>query len=502
MRRDSSWLCGAGRSSAALSWHRSVPRSPKCARSPSTHRRGGRASGRCSSRNCSVARSREGFDKLCAFTHAPGYFMPMGFSIVPHLWIPEKIFTDCVKCPQFRRCGQYAMVLPLDSIADRSIATFRSWSRVTYERSVRPDPRDDRRRRHDAARVSCRRHQRGHQGRSRRAGPGVDRLGPSRDGGGGVHDQSRRRRRRFSSHAITWRGRAAWRAPSSSTAGAPMPAPATRACRPRTAWRSRPPPGSVARSSRCSWPRPASSGSRCGSTGSARRCRRRFTALGADQGSLAARAIMTTDPFPKEAAARVSVGGRDITVGGMAKGSGMIEPMMATMLGFVTTDAAVPPALLDRALREVVDDTFNAITVDGECSTNDCVMLLANGASGVTVDDAQLPGLRRRAANGVPAAGAGHRAWRRRRDKARDRDGHRRGVGGRGAACRQSHRELAAREDGHSRRRSELGSIDRRRRPGRRRVRAESREGGDWTDRACSRTARPTTRQRRKPHAI
>jgi amino-acid N-acetyltransferase len=65
-----------------------------------------------------VRARREGFDKLCAFTHAPGYFIPMGFSIVPHLWIPEKIFTDCVKCPQFRRCGQYAMVLPLDSIAD------------------------------------------------------------------------------------------------------------------------------------------------------------------------------------------------------------------------------------------------------------------------------------------------------------------------------------------------------------------------------------------------
>jgi amino-acid N-acetyltransferase len=60
---------------------------------------------------------REGFDKLCAFTHAPGYFMPMGFSIVPHLWIPEKIFTDCVKCPKFRHCGQYAMVLPLELLA-------------------------------------------------------------------------------------------------------------------------------------------------------------------------------------------------------------------------------------------------------------------------------------------------------------------------------------------------------------------------------------------------
>jgi glutamate N-acetyltransferase/amino-acid N-acetyltransferase len=109
--------------------------------------------------------------------------------------------------------------------------------------------------------------------------------------------------------------------------------------------------------------------------------------LGSDQGPQAARAIMTTDPFPKEAAARATIRGQEITVGGMAKGSGMIEPNMATMLGFVTTDAAVPRALLERALREVVNDTFNAITVDGECSTNDCVMLLANGASGAAVDE-------------------------------------------------------------------------------------------------------------------
>ena len=61
---------------------------------------------------------REGFDKLCAFTHAPGYFITMGFSIVPHLWISEKVFTDCVKCPHFRRCGQYAMVLPLEFVVD------------------------------------------------------------------------------------------------------------------------------------------------------------------------------------------------------------------------------------------------------------------------------------------------------------------------------------------------------------------------------------------------
>ena len=99
----------------------------------------------------------------------------------------------------------------------------------------------------------------------------------------------------------------------------------------------------------------------------------------------ATRAIMTTDPFPKSTAVRVDGPGGTFTVGGMAKGSGMIEPRMATMLGFLTTDAKVEPAVLARALRRVVDETFNAITVDGECSTNDCVFLLASGASGVAI---------------------------------------------------------------------------------------------------------------------
>jgi glutamate N-acetyltransferase/amino-acid N-acetyltransferase len=111
-----------------------------------------------------------------------------------------------------------------------------------------------------------------------------------------------------------------------------------------------------------------------------------FRGLANDHGSMAARAIMTTDPFPKEAAAEVQIGGHTIRIGGMAKGSGMIEPMMATMLAFITTDADVPQPLLARALREAVDDSFNAITVDGECSTNDSVMLLANGASTISID--------------------------------------------------------------------------------------------------------------------
>jgi glutamate N-acetyltransferase/amino-acid N-acetyltransferase len=123
-----------------------------------------------------------------------------------------------------------------------------------------------------------------------------------------------------------------------------------------------------------------------------------FRRLAGDQGPAAARAIMTTDLFPKEAAADVRVPGGLVRIGGMAKGAGMIEPMMATMLGFLTTDAAVPQPLLARALGEAVDDSFNAITVDGECSTNDTVMMLANGASGVAIGEADygpfLQGLR------------------------------------------------------------------------------------------------------------
>ncbi len=107
--------------------------------------------------------------------------------------------------------------------------------------------------------------------------------------------------------------------------------------------------------------------------------------LGRDDSRAAAEAIMTTDAWPKETAVRVTCAGETFAVGGMVKGAGMIEPMMATMLGFLTTDAAVAPDLLQRALTEVIDDTFNAITVDGECSTNDSVFLMASGASGVTI---------------------------------------------------------------------------------------------------------------------
>ncbi|MBI4264274.1 MAG: bifunctional glutamate N-acetyltransferase/amino-acid acetyltransferase ArgJ [Acidobacteria bacterium] len=115
--------------------------------------------------------------------------------------------------------------------------------------------------------------------------------------------------------------------------------------------------------------------------------------MGRDQGSEAARAIMTTDPFPKEHAVIVETEHGAFTVGGMAKGSGMIEPNMATMLAFVTTDARVSPPLLRRALQASARDTFNAITVDGECSTNDSLFALASGASGVAIDEDTYPAL-------------------------------------------------------------------------------------------------------------
>jgi glutamate N-acetyltransferase/amino-acid N-acetyltransferase len=114
-------------------------------------------------------------------------------------------------------------------------------------------------------------------------------------------------------------------------------------------------------------------------------------ALSRDAHGDAARAIMTTDKAPKSAAVSVTSASGTYRVGGMAKGAGMIEPHMATMLGFVTTDAAVAAPLLQRALREAADVTFNAITIDGDTSTNDTVFLLASGASGVQIDAAGYP---------------------------------------------------------------------------------------------------------------
>jgi glutamate N-acetyltransferase/amino-acid N-acetyltransferase len=108
------------------------------------------------------------------------------------------------------------------------------------------------------------------------------------------------------------------------------------------------------------------------------------------EANLASRAIMTTDTKPKTSSATGVIAGRSVTVAGMAKGAGMIHPGMATMLSIITTDAQVAPELLHTALKSVADMSFNRISVDGDMSTNDTVLLLASGVAGVTITDSEL----------------------------------------------------------------------------------------------------------------
>jgi glutamate N-acetyltransferase/amino-acid N-acetyltransferase len=110
-------------------------------------------------------------------------------------------------------------------------------------------------------------------------------------------------------------------------------------------------------------------------------------ALSAEGGGAAARAIMTTDTVDKQYAVEVEIGETSVRIGGMAKGAGMIEPKMATMLAFITTDAAVAPAALQACLCGAVKKSFNRVTVDGDQSTNDTALIFANGCSGCEMLD-------------------------------------------------------------------------------------------------------------------
>src|SRR5207302_10205942 len=101
-----------------------------------------------------------------------------------------------------------------------------------------------------------------------------------------------------------------------------------------------------------------------------------------ESGDAAARAIMTTDRVPKLARLDLKLGGDTVRVGGMCKGSGMIHPNMATMLAYITTDAAVEPGLMGKLTKSIADRSFNQVTVDGDSSTNDSFLVLANGAAG------------------------------------------------------------------------------------------------------------------------
>lgn len=110
-------------------------------------------------------------------------------------------------------------------------------------------------------------------------------------------------------------------------------------------------------------------------------------AYGIEAGTLASKAIMTTDTINKEIAVEFDINGKKVTMGAMSKGSGMIHPNMCTMLGYVTTDASISKNLLQKALSDVVTDTFNMITVDGDTSTNDTLIVLANGLAGNDIID-------------------------------------------------------------------------------------------------------------------
>jgi glutamate N-acetyltransferase/amino-acid N-acetyltransferase len=115
-------------------------------------------------------------------------------------------------------------------------------------------------------------------------------------------------------------------------------------------------------------------------------------ALSVEGAHAAAQAIMTTDLEVKERAVRFELDGKSVTIGSIAKGSGMIHPNMATMLSFITTDAAITPAMLGLALKNVVADTFNMISVDGDTSTNDMVSIMANGMAGNDLIDCEGEG--------------------------------------------------------------------------------------------------------------
>ena len=209
-----------------------------------------------------------------------------------------------------------------------------------------------------------------------------------------------------------------------------------------------------------------------------------------------ARSIMTTDTRPKWAAAKCRVGGKQVRLLGCAKGSGMIEPNMATMLAFIATDAAITAPLLDRALRACVSRTFNSITVDGDTSTNDTVAVLANGhsgareirgASGTDYKSfvAALEKICKSLALAIIEDGEGAQRDHRNRSPGR-RFGTRRRPN-----C-QNNRQFAAGENRFRRSRSQLGPHPRRRGPLRSEIRFEKGEYLHRRRRTSAATARST----------
>ncbi len=175
-----------------------------------------------------------------------------------------------------------------------------------------------------------------------------------------------------------------------------------------------------------------------------------------------ATAIMTTDTRPKTAFATVEINGAQVRIAGIAKGAGMIHPQLAaaphaTMLVYLCTDAAAEPALLQRLLEASAEPSFNRISIDGDTSTNDTVLLLASGASGATLTDGNSSGFANRARRGLHLAREADRCRRRRRHPPDRTEYSRGGVRCRRAPRRQSHRAFAPGKDRVGGQRSQLG---------------------------------------------
>ena len=437
---------------------------------------------------------REGFTRLCAFAHDPAFFVRRGFSIVPHTWVPEKIAHDCTACPLFRNCGQYAIVLELVGTSERS-ANVR---RTAGERSP--------------AVMSNLRPIEG----------GV--TAPSGFRASGLHCGIKASGKPDLSLIVS-------DTPASAagvfTVNLAKAAPLF-LCQDHLAASGGYVRAIVTNSgcaNACTGPRgEADAREMAQLTAAAVGCNKEHVlvastgvigvnlkmdairagipmavkALATDGGAAAARAIMTTDPFPKEYAVEVTTEFGIVPRRRHGQGLGHDRAAHGHHARLPDDGCGGRSGDAARALTEAARYTFNAITVDGEPSTNDCVFALANGASGVTINENLYPALFEALPRGRARARARHRARRRGRDQA-DRDHrHRRGDGCRRVDGGARDCQLPARQDGGARRRSQLGPPGRGGRPlGRARScsTAPACRLARW---CCSRTAGPSTSSRRK----
>ena len=315
---------------------------------------------------------------VCLFTREPEFFASFGFIMVDRERVPEKFYKDCRLCPRLHACDEIAMVMRRAGGiggAGREHRTCRvAWRSERDEHSGTPG----------SARLPVRRGHGRHQGQ-RTSRPRLMEAPERRNGGRHVHAQPRGGRAGHRGAATPGRvprahARGLVNAGNANCATGPQGLEPRRSSRaPALAGLLGVPVEQVIPSSTGIIGVPLPVGKLLTSLPG-------LLARRSDEAAAAfdvARAIMTTDTRPKTASALFRSGRKSAAVLGIAKGAGMIHPDMATMLVYLFTDAAAPPSLLRRALRQAVDRSFNCISIDGDTSTNDTVILMASGAAGV-----------------------------------------------------------------------------------------------------------------------